>query len=77
MGGDSHLAKDLARETLGRMCRKWGRCRRIENPFGYAQAEDTALALKVSPSAVRARTFRALARIRDLLGADSIEFSES
>jgi len=39
--------------------------------------EDTALALKVSPSVVRSRSFRALARVRDLLGADYIEFSES
>jgi len=140
-GGDTHLAEDLVQETLGRMYRKWGQRRRIENPSGYAQTtlvnlfismqrkkssterpdaeladrgarqedvdlrltlpatlgrlpeldravlvlrfwedcsvEDTALALKVSPSVVRSRSFRALARVRDLLGADYIEFSES
>ena len=39
--------------------------------------EDTALALQLTPSAVRSRSFRALARVRVLLGADYIEFAES
>ena len=39
--------------------------------------EDTALALRLTPSAVRSRSSRALARVRELLGADFIEFAES
>jgi RNA polymerase sigma-70 factor (sigma-E family) len=39
--------------------------------------EDTALALGLTPSAVRSRSSRALARVRELLGADYIEFAES
>ena len=39
--------------------------------------EDTALALRLTPSAVRSRSSRALARVRELLGADYIEFAES
>jgi len=39
--------------------------------------EDTAAALKLSPSAVRSRSMRALARVRGQLGADFVEFAES
>lgn len=39
--------------------------------------EDTAAALRLTESAVRSRCFRALARVRELLGADFIEFAES
>lgn len=39
--------------------------------------EETATALKLSSGAVRSRSFRALAQVRELLGADFIEFAES
>ena len=39
--------------------------------------EDTAAALRLSSSAVRSRSFRALGRVRELLGADFIEFAEN
>lgn len=39
--------------------------------------EDTALALRLTSSAVRSRSPRALARMRGLLGADYIEFAEN
>ena len=38
--------------------------------------EDTAVALRLSSGAVRNRSSRALARVRELLGADYIEFAE-
>jgi len=38
--------------------------------------EDTAVALRLSAGAVRNRSSRALARVRELLGADYIEFAE-
>lgn len=39
--------------------------------------EDTAAELRMSAGAVRTRCFRALGRVRDLLGADFIEFAEN
>ncbi|MER7724802.1 SigE family RNA polymerase sigma factor [Streptomyces sp. NPDC096323] len=36
-GGDTHLAEDLAQETLGRMYAVWGRISRVGNPAAYAQ----------------------------------------
>lgn len=39
--------------------------------------EDTAAALRLTSSAVRSRSSRALARVRELLGADFIEFAEN
>jgi len=39
--------------------------------------EDTALALKLTPSAVRSRSSRALGRVRELLGPDRIEYAET
>ena len=38
--------------------------------------QETAAALKLSSGAVRSRCLRALARLRELLGADFIEFAE-
>jgi DNA-directed RNA polymerase specialized sigma24 family protein len=38
---------------------------------------ETAAALKLSSGAVRSRCLRALARLRELLGADFIEFAEN
>ncbi|MCX4959032.1 SigE family RNA polymerase sigma factor [Streptomyces virginiae] len=37
VGGDTHLAEDLVRETLGRMYLRWGRISRVDNPAAYAQ----------------------------------------
>ncbi|MER6250043.1 SigE family RNA polymerase sigma factor [Streptomyces sp. NPDC001584] len=37
VGGDTRLAEDLVRETLGRMYQRWGRISRIDNPAAYAQ----------------------------------------
>jgi RNA polymerase sigma-70 factor (sigma-E family) len=39
--------------------------------------EETAAELRMSAGAVRTRCFRALGRVRDLLGADFIEFAEN
>lgn len=39
--------------------------------------EDTALALKLTGSAVRSRSYRALARVRELLGPDVFDYVES
>jgi RNA polymerase sigma-70 factor (sigma-E family) len=39
--------------------------------------EDTAAQLRMSAGAVRSRCFRALGRVRELLGADFIEFAEN
>lgn len=39
--------------------------------------EETATALKLTSSAVRSRSSRALARVRERLGADFVEFAES
>jgi RNA polymerase sigma-70 factor (sigma-E family) len=39
--------------------------------------EDTAAALRLTPSAVRSRSFRALGRVRELLGSDFAEFAEN
>ena len=39
--------------------------------------QETAAALKLSPGAVRSRCLRALARLREQLGADFIEFAEN
>ncbi|WKD33390.1 SigE family RNA polymerase sigma factor [Streptomyces xanthophaeus] len=37
VGGDTRLAEDLVRETLGRMYQRWGRISRIDDPAAYAQ----------------------------------------
>jgi RNA polymerase sigma-70 factor (sigma-E family) len=39
--------------------------------------DETALALKLTQSAVRSRSFRALARVRELLGPDIFDYAES
>ena len=39
--------------------------------------QETAAALKMSSAAVRSRCFRALARLREQLGADFIEYAEN
>ncbi|MFD9127651.1 SigE family RNA polymerase sigma factor [Kitasatospora sp. NPDC059571] len=36
-GGDSHLAEDLAQETLGRLYDRWRKASRLDNPAAYAQ----------------------------------------
>jgi DNA-directed RNA polymerase specialized sigma24 family protein len=79
-GGDTHLAEDLMQETLGRMYAVWGRRRRIENPAGGVEDGDADLrltALKLSAGMVRSRSGRALARLRDQLGADFPECADS
>ncbi|WP_371640862.1 SigE family RNA polymerase sigma factor [Streptomyces virginiae] len=37
VGGDTRLAEDLVRETLGRMYLRWGRISRVDDPAAYAQ----------------------------------------
>ena len=39
--------------------------------------DDTAAVLRLSSTAVRSRSMRALAKVRDLLGADFVEFVEN
>ncbi|MFF0744178.1 SigE family RNA polymerase sigma factor [Streptomyces sp. NPDC004111] len=142
-GGDTHLAEDLAQETLGRMYALWGKVARIDNPAAYAQTvlvrafltqrrrraaserplgelpepagtagrpgpdaelrltllqalgrlapkdravivlrywedrsiEETAEVMRVSSAAVRTRSARALAKLRDQLGGSLVDLA--
>ncbi|MFD9479079.1 MULTISPECIES: SigE family RNA polymerase sigma factor [Streptomyces] len=131
VGGDTRLAEDLVRETLGRMYQRWGRISRIDDPAAHAQTvlvrvflthrrrdrdapapaggdpaqppvllealgrlepkdravlvlrywehrsvEETADAMNASSAAVRTRTSRALARLREQLGGSLAAFAD-
>jgi RNA polymerase sigma-70 factor (ECF subfamily) len=59
-GNDAYLAQELAQETLARVCRDWGRVRRMDHPEAWARR----IALNLASSSFRRRTAerRAIAR---------------
>ncbi|MFF1793523.1 RNA polymerase sigma factor [Kitasatospora sp. NPDC058263] len=68
-GGDAHLAEDLVQEALGELSAP-DRAVLVLRFWEDRSIEETAAALRLSSTAVRSRSSRALARLRDRLGDD-------